>query len=485
MTENIVIQIGQCGNQIGCRFWDLALKEQAVVNPDHLYTDSISSFFHNSSCVDVLTKPTSAYKQLGIPKYDKIENLKARAVLVDMEEGVVSEVMKSSLGKYFDATQLITDVSGSGNNWAIGHYFYGSKYRDMVVEAVRQTTEKCEALSSFFVLHSMGGGTGSGVGTRIIRMLEEEFPEIHRFVTCVYPSGDGDDVITSPYNSVLAMKCLTDHADCVMPVENQALLDICEQVLDRDRKSSTPSISASAVKASVTSSDAKKKNSKPFDAMNNIVANLLLNLTAGSRFEGSLNVDLNEITTNLVPFPKLHYIVAAQAPIYFGIPKPGQRHAVLTKLDQTFSELFSHKTQMTKSDPKGNTYLACALLSRGVSDVSELRRNIDKIRPSLKFVDWNSDGWKIGLCDVPPQGQPYSLLSLANNTCVRNSFTDLREKFVKIYRRKAHVHHYTSVDGFEKDTFASSLESLSSLIDEYSALETQPSVDVPRLNVVA
>jgi len=41
-----------------------------------------------------------------------------------------------------------------------------------------------------------------------------------RFVTAVFPSDD-DDVITSPYNSVLAMKQLAEHADCVLPVENQ------------------------------------------------------------------------------------------------------------------------------------------------------------------------------------------------------------------------------------------------------------------------
>ena len=41
-----------------------------------------------------------------------------------------------------------------------------------------------------------------------------------RFVTAVYPSAD-DDVITSPYNSVLAMRELTEKADCVLPVENQ------------------------------------------------------------------------------------------------------------------------------------------------------------------------------------------------------------------------------------------------------------------------
>lgn len=40
-----------------------------------------------------------------------------QAVLVDMEEGVVNEILQGPLREVFDSTQLITDVSGSGNNW--------------------------------------------------------------------------------------------------------------------------------------------------------------------------------------------------------------------------------------------------------------------------------------------------------------------------------------------------------------------------------
>lgn len=42
-------------------------------------------------------------------------------------------------------------------------------------------------------------GTGSGVGTNVLGLLEEHYPEVYRFTTAVYPSDD-DDVITSPYN---------------------------------------------------------------------------------------------------------------------------------------------------------------------------------------------------------------------------------------------------------------------------------------------
>jgi len=48
----------------------------------------------------------------------------------------------------------------------------------------------------------------------------------------------------------------------------------------------------------------KKKKGNHFEKENAIVANVINNLTCSMRYEGDLNVDLNEITMNLVPFPK-------------------------------------------------------------------------------------------------------------------------------------------------------------------------------------
>lgn len=40
-----------------------------------------------------------------------------QAVLVDMEESVVGEVLRGALGEIFEHRQLLMGVSGSGNNW--------------------------------------------------------------------------------------------------------------------------------------------------------------------------------------------------------------------------------------------------------------------------------------------------------------------------------------------------------------------------------
>ncbi|BBN09110.1 hypothetical protein Mp_4g17230 [Marchantia polymorpha subsp. ruderalis] len=304
--ECITIQAGQCGNQVGCKFWESALREHAAAASGTRYPafdDALSSFFRN---VDTRYTPPREIKagNCSVP----IQCLKARAVLIDMEEGVVNQLLKGPLSELFDEKQYITDNSGSGNNWAQGHEFYGPKYSDAILEKVRHEAESCHSLQSFFMLHSLGGGTGSGVGSYVLELLNDMYPKVHRFCTSIFPNAEDDDVITSPYNSLLSMAVLAEHADCVLPLENQALLDIIQKKESWDAKAEA------GQRLPTSRGGSKVRPGKPFDEMNGIAANLLLHLTSSMRFEGTLNVDLNEITTNLVPFPRLHFLVSSMAP---------------------------------------------------------------------------------------------------------------------------------------------------------------------------
>ncbi|KAG2385601.1 hypothetical protein C9374_003416 [Naegleria lovaniensis] len=230
--EIITLQVGQCGNQIGGRMWDLILREHAShfqskknQSPDLLYDDPLSTFFKWD--YDGKAKSNSG---------GHLPDIRARAVLVDMEEGVLQSLLKSEIGGLFNKDQqFISDVSGAGNNWAHGHEVYGPQYHDEVLDKVRREAEDCDSLQSFFILHSLGGGTGSGLGSYIVKVLHDEFPEIYTFTTCVFPSKD-DDVITSPYNSILSLNELTQHSDCVLPLENQALYDMCQLVNSLEKK---------------------------------------------------------------------------------------------------------------------------------------------------------------------------------------------------------------------------------------------------------
>lgn len=60
--------------------------------------------------------------------------------------------------------------------------------------------------------------------------------------------------------------------------------------------------------------------------MNKIIGHLLSNLTCSMRFHSKLNVDLNEITMNLVPFPKMHFLISSLSPISEILKNKKPRH---------------------------------------------------------------------------------------------------------------------------------------------------------------
>lgn len=179
---------------------------------------------------------------------------------------------------------------------------------------------------------------------------------------------------------------------------------------------------------------------KAYDKMNNIIANLLSNLTCSMRFEGVLNVDFNEITMNLVPYPDLHFLISSIAPLYsLADPRLQPR-----KLDEIFLDIYDEKYQLIQCNPYSRTYLAMGLILRGKVSFSDTNRNIKLLREkrNLKFIHWNTEGFKYGICNTPPVGQDYSLLCLANNTCFSDKLVEMKERFCKLYRKKMYVHHY-------------------------------------------
>jgi len=220
--------------------------------------------------------------------------------------------------------------------------------------------------------------------------LAEEFPDVYRFSVSVFPS-EVDDVVTSPYNAMLSCAALAEHADCVMPVENQALMDIVGSIgASRDRCDARSGSALTGVDGAVVGG----RGGRPWDAMNGIAANLLLNLTAGARFDGALNVDINEVTTNLVPFPKMHFLLSAMSPATVSADK-GKTVPVPRTMDQIFTEVFQRDRQLASVDPRHSTYLACALMMRGAVTVSDANRNVERLRKGLRMAHWVGDGFKV------------------------------------------------------------------------------------------
>ena len=115
----------------------------------------------------------------------------------------------------------------------------------------------------------------------------------------------------------------------------------------------------------------------------------------------------------------------------------------MIRLEALFSDAFDPNSQLMRSNPKQATLLATGLLIRGDLRMADVQRNLKRLRPHLRLPYWNPDGIKVGLCATPPVGLPHSILSLSNSCCMADVLDTLIARFDRLYRRKAHMHHFS------------------------------------------
>jgi len=224
---------------------------------------------------------------------------------------------------------------------------------------VRKEAESCDCLQGFQITHSLGGGTGSGMGTLLISKIREEYPGIpHDPFLCflylfnallfsclrcltlytrknvfespllllpadrmmatfsVFPSPKVSDTVVEPYNATLSVHQLVENADEVMVIDNEALYDICFRTL----KLTTPT----------------------YGDLNHLVSAGMSGITCCLRFPGQLNSDLRKLAVNLIPFPRLHFFMIGFAPL---TSRGSQQYRALTVPELT-QQMFDAKNMM-------------------------------------------------------------------------------------------------------------------------------------------
>jgi tubulin epsilon len=376
-----------------------------------------------------------------------------------MEEGVVNRLLTSNIGKIFDKKSLVTDISGSGNNFAHGYYEYGNLYHQQISNTLRRCLEQCSSPEGFICTFSLGGGTGSGLGSYTMEIINDQYPELLKFASVIFPQmNSGTDVVTSPYNTILALKHLQDCCDSVMPVSNDALA----RIVGGDRP-------PGPVPGTVTGTLPTKTSKKNFDSMNGIVAQSWLDLTASMRFPGSLNVDLSDITTNMVPFLTNKFLIPALAPV---TPLLKDLKYEPRNFDQLFTDVMSPAAQLIAIDPRKGINLAQTFICRGENiSIAHVIENIERLKKSEQSLknrpEYLQYGYKLGICSSSVLGViKKTVFGLSNTTAISPLFIETWERFRKLYKRKAHVHHY--LEYMEPDMFMEGVENLQGLINSYS-----------------
>merc|ERR1712038_2078089 len=154
-----------------------------------------------------------------------------RACLVDLEPGIMDVIKASPMGALFKPDNMCFGASGAGNNWAKGHYTEGAELIDEAVDIIRKETEGCDCPQGFQLTQSIGGGTGSGMGTLLLLKIRDNYPDRITATFSVYPSPKVSDVVAEPYNATLSIHQLVENTDETYCIDNEALYDICFRTL--------------------------------------------------------------------------------------------------------------------------------------------------------------------------------------------------------------------------------------------------------------
>lgn len=371
-----------------------------------------------------------------------------RAVLVDLEPGTIENVKSSQFGSLFRPDNLIYGQSSAGNNWAKGHYTEGAELIDIVMESVRKEAEGCDALQGFQITHSLGGGTGSGMGTLLISKIREEFPDRMMATFSVMPSPKVSDTVVEPYNATLSVHELVENADETFCIDNEALYDICTRTLKIPQPSYTE--------------------------LNRLVSSVMSGVTTTLRFPGQLNSDLRKLAVNLVPFPRLHFFMVGYAPLT-SVGSQSFRSLTVPELTQ---QLFDPRNMMAASDPTTGKYLTAAAFFRGNASVKEVEDEMLRVQTknSGYFVDWIPNNVQSSVCSVPPRGLDMSATFIANSTSIQGLFRRIGDQFNKMFQKKAFLHWYTS-EGMEETEFGEAESNMQDLVGEYQQYQDADDIE--------
>eukprot|EP01060_Flectonema_neradi_P027392 TRINITY_DN369_c2_g1_i1.p1 TRINITY_DN369_c2_g1~~TRINITY_DN369_c2_g1_i1.p1 ORF type:complete len:466 (+),score=51.44 TRINITY_DN369_c2_g1_i1:47-1399(+) len=432
MREVISLHIGQAGCQVGSACWELYCLEHGL-HPDGQLPSYVNGIEHGS--------PNTFFNIAGIGKHVP------RVLFIDSEPSVIDEIRCGAYRQLFHPETLISGKEDAANIYHRGRYEIGNDLLDITLDRIRKLSDVCDGLQGFLIFSSVGGGTGSGLGALLSERLSGEYGSKSKLGFTIYPSPKLSTSVVEPYNSVLATHDLMEHNDVTCMFDNEAMYNICVRNLGIEKPT--------------------------YANLNRLIAQVVSSLTASLRFEGALNVDLDEIQTNLVPYPRFHFVFASYAPIISTEKGSNEKLSVEEMTDSVFN--LDHT--MIKCNPHHAKYLACCLMYRGdvaTTDVSALAAKI-KTKRTIQFVDWSPTGFKFGMNPQPPTFVPGDGMGridkaaclISNSTAIVEVFSRINRKFDMMYGKRAFVNWYVC-EGMEEDSIWNAREGLRTLETEYN-----------------
>ncbi|KAJ9191791.1 hypothetical protein DTO166G4_350 [Paecilomyces variotii] len=441
--EIITIQAGQCGNNVGSQFWQQLCLEHGINRDGNLEEfateggDRKDVFFYQSD--------DTRY----IP----------RAILLDLEPRVINSIQSGSYRNIYNPENFFIGQQGigAGNNWAAG-YAAGEIVQEEIFDMIDREADGSDSLEGFMLLHSIAGGTGSGLGSFILERMNDRFPKKLIQTYSVFPDTQSADVVVNPYNSLLAMRRLTQNADSVVVLDNGALSRIVADRLHVQEPS--------------------------FQQTNQLVSTVMSASTTTLRYPGYMHNDLVGITASLIPTPRTHFLITSYTPFTGDNIEQAKTVRKTTVLD-VMRRLLQPKNRMVSITPsKSSCYISILNIIQGEADPTDVHKSLLRIRERrlASFIPWGPASIQVALSKKSPYIQHthrVSGLMLANHTSVATLFKRIVQQYDRLRKRNAFLEQYKKeapfADGLGE--FDEARAVVVDLVGEYEAAEREDYLD--------
>ncbi|PAA47215.1 hypothetical protein BOX15_Mlig018576g1, partial [Macrostomum lignano] len=383
----LTLHVGQAGVQIGNAIWELLCLEHNVQKSGLAKPDCPSNGFYDAMFLR---------NQNG--------HFMPRSIFLDTDPTCIDEIRVGPYRELFSTRQLLSDSADSGFNYMRGRRDFRRNLLPEAVERFRWLSEKSDVTPTAFLVHSTGGGTGSGLSVSYLEELRSEFDSRLQVLELSVSSGNsGLQSTCELVNSMLYSYESKDYTSLSFSVTNSAMFNLCRSGL---------SLYGGAT----------------FAHLNRMLAMCFSNLTVMERFPGTMMCNIANICSNVLPFKQLKHPIVACAPFTAASAVGKERSSAIG----ITSALMEPDGQLADVDLRQGKHMAGALIYRGAAKTADIEQALLSLRERgrVQFVDWAPSSFKTGLSELPPlavpdsgiAGLPLSVTLVSNHSAVASLF---------------------------------------------------------------
>ena len=389
--EIICLHIGQAFLEIGSSCWELFCLEHGI-RPDGVYPKLIRGEDDNY-CFTTFFNETANGR--FVP----------RSIFIDSDPTLINEIKEGCYKYLFRKEQFIFGYEQSSKLYSSRYSPNGKEIIKISLDRINHLLEYCDNPQGFLIFNSIGGGTGSGLGSLLLEELSDNNSKKYKFCFPIYPSTHNDILSIEKFNSVLSIISSLKHSNIDFIFQNDAINEICRQKFNIIKPS--------------------------YYNINRLIAQVISSITCPLRYDDKN--DISQFISCLIPFPKLHFLLSSYAPLCSSEIVPFENFSVA----QITNETFYKNSIFANCNEKENRFITSCLMYRGYIISKEIIGAIEAIkgRYKIKFSDWCKTGFKsiINYNPIVP-GDFFpkltrSICRISNNSGINNIFEGLKESY--------------------------------------------------------